>query len=93
MSISLLPRTKLGKWCVGLLVACVAIHFLLIADVPFVRLVIQSILALAVITLGIVSIVKNKERAILAYFSVAVCLLILLFPLAFVLGERLFPHD
>ena len=92
MSITLLPKTKLGKWSVGLLVLCLLSHYLSTLNFPFVGLAVTTILALSGITLGIVSIIKNSERAVLTYFSVAVCIFTLLFPIVFVLGEGLFPH-
>ena len=88
MKVNILPKTKLGKWSVGLLflyliIRLVPIANLPIASVPFMEAGIKSIFALAVIIPGIISIIRNKERAILVYFSVAIAIFGLLFPLPF----------
>ena len=99
-----MPKTKLGKWSVGLVIA----FFLLLAtgmivvsvfhqtggDTIFDNLWISiSMLsagasAIAATFTGIVSVWRQKERAILVFVSSLIGLLVLWF----VLGEILVPH-
>ena len=93
-----MPKTKLGKWSVGLFVLYLVIFFFPFANLPipsvgFLEVGIKSIFALATIIPGIISVMRDKERAIFVYLVVAIGLFGLLFPLLFVLGEVLFPHD
>jgi len=93
-----MPKTKLGKWSVGLFILYLIIFFIPFANLPvptlrFAEVGIKSIFALAAIIPGITSVIRDKERAILVYLVLAIGLFGLLFPLLFVLGEVVFPHD
>ncbi|OGY27313.1 MAG: hypothetical protein A2Z42_03630 [Candidatus Woykebacteria bacterium RBG_19FT_COMBO_43_10] len=92
-----MPKTTLGKWSSGVLLLLIVIHFVpwanFLPSIRFLELGIKSIFALAVLIPGVISIARDKERAVLVYLAVVLGLLTLLFPLLFVLGEGLFPHD
>jgi len=98
-----MPKTVLGKWAIWLIVVffiLFAVFQILVAigqrggEKFFDNLLLAMPGLLMAITgigsffTGIVSIVKNKERAALVFVATAVGLLILLF----VLGEIIFPH-
>ncbi|OGY24459.1 MAG: hypothetical protein A2172_04915 [Candidatus Woykebacteria bacterium RBG_13_40_15] len=57
-----------------------------------VNIFLPSVPALAAFVVGIISIIKDKEKSILVYITVVIGLLGLLFPFLFVLGEILSPH-
>jgi len=99
-----MPRTKLGKWSVGL---AVAFFFLLAtgifvilrqgprADETFFDNPVASIpmlgagaAGITAFLTGIISIIKHKERSVLVFVVTAIGLLVLWF----VLGEILYPH-
>lgn len=99
-----MPKTRLGKWSVGLVV----VFFVLLGigqiivrfqgsreDQTFLSNPLLSIpmlgsgaAAILAFFTGIVAIIKNKERSILVFLSTLLGLLVLIF----VLGEILFPH-
>jgi hypothetical protein len=96
MRINILPKTSLGWWSVGL-----AIPVFLLFTYPFlIRLgrVVSFIGAyfnfafiisgIAAFVIGLISIIRNKERSILVFLAT----LIGLFALLFLLGEVLVPH-
>lgn len=91
-----LPKTRLGKWSVGLII----IFFLLfvmgnlivrlqgpkfLLSIPMFGAGATAILAFFT---GIISIIKNKERSIPVFVATLIGLLVLWF----VLGEILYPH-
>ncbi len=98
-----MPRTRLGKWSIGLII----LFFLLLATLQLLVasgqqggatffsnpvLAIPGLLAAAsgalAFFIGIVGIIKSKERSVLVFLAAAIGLLILVF----VLGEILSPH-
>ena len=101
---SLLPKTPLGKWLVGFVIA----FFLLLATGMFVVSVLgqeggetffdnlwisipmlgAGASAIAAFIAGIIAIIKNKERSILVIIAAMIGLLVLWF----VVGEILVPH-
>jgi hypothetical protein len=104
MEIYFLPKTRLGKWSCGLIVAL----FLLLPPFPglffsaagrppegyvltiigFGILFLRGATAILGFLAGVLSIFKNKERSIIVF----VAILIGLFFVSFFLGEILFPH-
>jgi len=103
MKITLTPKTNLGKYSLILIIAFfifLAIFFLFInlgekgGDTYFSNLkltipfTIAWISAIASFFTGIISILKDKERAVLVFLSTILGFLILLF----ILAEFLFPH-
>jgi len=103
MRISLLPRSALGRWSVGLL-AAFAVFFaafeLLVAsgqrggETFFSNLALTIPILLAgtsgVLTFltGLIGVVRNRERSILVFLAMLVGFFILLFSI----GEVAFPH-
>ncbi|MEK6906651.1 MAG: hypothetical protein AABW81_03450 [Nanoarchaeota archaeon] len=98
-----LPKTYLGKWTVGLIIAFflfLILAMLIVAsgqeggETIFDNLLISIPMILAVVSAiasfitGIISIIWKKERGILIFISAIIGLLILWF----VLGEILVPH-
>ena len=101
--ITFLPKTKLGKVSVILIIAFlvfILIFYSLVASGqrggesffsnPYLTIpfLLAVISAMASTILGIITIFRDKESSILVFFAVIVGFLIFLF----VLGEILFPH-
>ena len=100
---SVLPKTSLGKWSVSLTAACIVLLVLLVVLVGGVgfgvvkpgslgawmlgsAFVISDIAALVT---GLISIIKTKERSILAFLSVFLAAVIGVFCLIFFVGDLL----
>lgn len=99
-----MPKTRFGKWSVGLIIA----FFLLLATGIFVvsvlgqrggetifdnpvisiPMLVAGASAIAAFFTGIVAIIKNKERSIFCFVATLIGLLVLIF----VLGEILVPY-
>ena len=100
MRISVLPKTSLGRWSVGLAAAftLLSVLFAVLTGLggagpgPVAPIVIATIIfgisGIAALVTGLISIVKRKERSILVLLAAAVGLSCLFF----FLGEFLFPH-
>ena len=103
MQIKFFPKTNLGKYSLGLLIIffiCLGIFFLFCrlgekgGDTFFSNLKLTIPYCLAAIAgitsffTGIISVIKNKERAIIVFLSI----IIGSFVLFWVLAEILFPH-
>ena len=98
MRISILPKTSLGRWSVGLAGAFILLSVLSgvltglggvgpgpvgpIVGVAF------GISGIAALVTGLISAIKSKERSILVFLAVVVGLFVLIF----LLGEFLYPH-
>lgn len=103
MKIRFLPKSKLGVWSVGFACGFFIILFVffqiaktaeikgdgffdtLALAIPLLLAGISGVLALI---LGVISIIKSKERAIAVFISCIIGLLVLLFAL----GEMFVPH-
>ncbi len=84
----LLPKTHTGRWAFGLSVAfIVLISIKIIAFLPLPTFAIAA-LGLVGFTIGIVAIMKNKDRAILTFVAILVGLVIMLWTIL----EFIFPH-
>ena len=87
MRISILPKTSLGRWSVGLVVPCIlwpiihsqaGIEILSVLDpVALLTTVCLGILGIGSLVTGLISIIKRKERSILVFLAVIVALFIL----------------
>ena len=98
MRISVLPKTSLGKWSVGMAVVFILLSVLSgvlvglggVGPGPIGPMVGAAfgISGIAALVTGLISILKSKERSILVFLAVAVGL----FVLVFFLGEFLYPH-
>jgi hypothetical protein len=110
MKVNLIPKTKLGKWSLGLIIAMpvllsIGMSFTdsLYKSVPAGDTILKDIvqrpaLALTMLSgigagvsafiVGLIAIIREKERALLVYVSTIIGMLFSLF----LLGEVLFPH-
>ena len=102
MRISILPKTSLGRWSVGLAAACIMLLVLLVVLVgrlglgvvepgsigAFILGFAFGISGIAALVTGLVSIIKTRERSILAFLAVAVTVLLTLFSLWMFIGEE-----
>jgi hypothetical protein len=96
MRISILPKSSLGRWSVGLAAAFILLSILFAVLTrsggepgPFVLIFITNIaigiLFVAALITGLISIIKSRERSILVFLAV----LIVFGALLFFLGEFL----
>lgn len=84
----LLPKTRAGRWALGLSVTfIVLITVKIIAFLPLPTFAIAA-LGLAGFIIGIVAIFGNKDKAILNFVPILVGLIIVLWTV----GELIFPH-
>jgi len=103
MRISLKPKTTMGKWSTGLIIAFllfVAVLAILVAsgqrggDTFFSNLtlgipgLLAGVSAVSALVTGIIGIVKSRERSVLVFLATAIGLYILIGAL----GEILIPH-
>jgi len=103
MKIHFMPKTRLGKWSIWLIIAFILLFTtfqLLVASgqrggatffsnlVLSVPMLIAGISGISAFFTGIIGIIKSKERSVLTF----VATIIGFFILFFVLGELLFPH-
>jgi hypothetical protein len=110
MKVNLIPKTKLGKWSLGLIAAMPVLFFIgtsftnsLYKSVSAGSTILEDIIrrpALALTMLagmlagilafivGLTTIIKQKERALLVYVATLIGMLLILF----LIGEVLFPH-
>ena len=104
MQITLLPKTTLGKWSTGLLVAAFLAFIVFIIGValgfrggdtldfsnfgPAVPILLAGVFVIASTVTGIIGIVKSKERSIIVFLATALGV----FALIFIAGEFLVPH-
>ena len=88
MKITLAPITRAGKWAAGLSIVFIVLMSLKIMGLM--PLPSPAIVALGFIgfVIGIVAIIKNKERSILVFLSIPVGLLIIFWTAA----ELIYPH-
>jgi len=97
--ISILPKSSLGRWSVGLAVAFILLSILFAVLTrlggepgPFALIFIANVAIgisfIAAFITGLISMIKSKERSILVFVAVVAGL----FCLIFFLGEFLFPH-
>lgn len=103
MKITVLPKTSLGKWSIGFILALILFFVLFIIfvvsgqrgdDTFFSNLLLAVPMLLgatcgeAALVTGLIGIIKSKERSILVYLAIFIGLEILVFGLS----EFLFPH-
>ncbi len=103
MRISLKPRTIMGKWSIGLIIAFFlffAVFLILIAlgqrggDTFFsnlaltIPMLLAGVSSVSALVTGIIGIVKSRERSVLVFLATAIGLIVLIFSL----GEVIFPH-
>jgi len=103
--ITVLPKTSLGRWSVGLAAAFILLFVLFQTFAASVRcypvpnpglpspVIVMAVVAdyisgIAAFVIGLISIIKSKERSILVYLAIFIGFDILVF----CLGEVLVPH-
>ena len=103
MRITILPKTPLGRWSVGLAAACIVLLVLLVVLVGGLGLGVVKrgslganmlgfafvISDIAALVTGLVSIKKTKERSVLAFLSVFLAAVIGVFCLIFFAADLL----
>lgn len=103
MRISLKPKSTMGKWSTGLIIAFLlflAVFLILVAsgqrggDTFFsnlaltIPMLLAGVSGVSALVTGIIGIVKSRERSVLVFLATAIGLFVLVFSL----GEILFPH-
>jgi cytochrome bd-type quinol oxidase subunit 2 len=103
MKIRFIPRTRLGKWSIWLIIAVIVLFIifqLLVASgqrggatffsniALSVPMLIAGLSGISAFFTGIIGIIKSKERSILTFIATIIGFFILFF----VLGELLVPH-
>ncbi len=88
MKIYLVPKNNLGKWSVGLSIAFIILLWLKMEFSIHLMIFIIAAIGLAGFAFSIVSIIKNKDRALLNFIPVLVGLIIILW----IAGELIYPH-
>ncbi|NQT31443.1 MAG: hypothetical protein HQ588_03835 [Deltaproteobacteria bacterium] len=103
MRISLKPKSTMGKWSTGLIIAFLlffAVFLILVAsgqrggDTFFsnlsltIPMLLAGVSGVSALVTGIIGIVKSRERSVLVFMATAIGLFVLVFSL----GEILFPH-
>jgi hypothetical protein len=100
---SVLPKTSLGKWSVSLTAACIVLLVLLVVLVGRLGIGVVKpgslgaimlgsafvISDIAALVTGLISIIKTKERSILAFLSVFLAAVIGVFCLIFFVADLL----
>ena len=98
MRISVLPKSYLGRWSVGLAAANILLNVLFLVlvargglgpgPVAPIANATTGISGIAALVTGLISVTRSKERSILVFLALVVGL----FTLLFFLGEFLVPH-
>jgi hypothetical protein len=107
MKSRLLPKTTLGKWSIGMVIAAVLLFVIFMIEIaagmrggdsldftnlsdllPAIPILLAGVSFVAAMVVGIVSILKSKERSALVILSTVISFLVFLF----ILGEFLSPH-
>lgn len=88
MKMSLLPKTHLGKWSVGLSIAFIILIWLKIQFGIHVMTFAIAALGLVGFLMGSVAIVKNKDLSILNFLPILVGSIIIIW----IAGEIIYPH-
>jgi hypothetical protein len=88
MKVVLLPKTLSGKWSLGLSIAFIILIFFKILYSLHVPTFAIAALGLAGFVVGIVAILKNRDRALLIFIPIVAGIIIILWTAA----EFIFPH-
>jgi hypothetical protein len=88
IKINFLPKSILGKWAIGLSITFIVLIWLKIQFSIHVMTFIIAALGLVGFFISIVSIIKNKDRAILNFLPILVGLIIILW----IAAEMIFLH-
>jgi len=85
MGLRFVPKTRLGKWSTGLVVASILFFALCQFLIPFepsdprfnpvpalVAVIVAAVLSGATLVTGLISIIKSKERSVVVFVSTAI---------------------
>jgi hypothetical protein len=91
--ITILPKTPLGRWSVGLVIAIIVL-FMVVPEVANRPLEVAAssgfaCLAGAALVTGLISIIKNKERSILVFLTMAIGLFALIIAVGQAFGKTI----
>ena len=104
MKISILPKTTLGKWSTGLIIVALLMVVVSIIEVVSgsrggvtfhvtsvwqITNLLVVVFAISSMVIGIMSIVKSKERSVLVYVATALGVLVVVLVLIIGIGELL----
>jgi hypothetical protein len=99
MNITILPKTILGKWSLGTILVGILLYMIFFivvrlgyrsgVNVPASPTILLFISAIASMVIGIISVIKNKERSILIFITIVMGLLALVFLVGDVVGSLL----
>jgi hypothetical protein len=104
MRASFVPRTLMGKWSAGLIIAALLFFAVFLIEIaaglrggdtwnlgdlaPATPVLLAGACAISAFLTGTIGIIASKERSIAVFLATAIGL----YALIFVLGEILFPH-
>ena len=92
MKIHLWPKKTAGKWAAILTLFFIVFMSIKLGGAMFIRLPLPTpalaVIGFAGFVMGVISIIKNKDRAILTLLSIPIGLLIIIWTVA----EIIFPH-
>jgi len=93
MRFSILPKTPLGKWSVGLVIAIIVL-FIVVPEIANRPLEVAAssgfaCLAGAALVTGLISIIKNKERSVLLFLTMAIGLFALIIAVGQAFGKTI----
>ena len=82
MNITFMSKSVLGKWAAGLSIAFLVLILVQLSEMMRLPGTLIAVLGLTGFILGMVAIIKHKDRALLTYLSIPVGLLIIILVLA-----------
>jgi len=93
MRITILPKTPLGRWSVGLVIALIVL-FAVVPEVANRPLEVAAssgfaCLAGAALVTGLISVIKNKERSILVFLTMVIGLFALIIAVGQAFGKTI----
>lgn len=82
MRISILPKTSLGRWSVGLVVASLVLFVLSVVilgpgpdykmALAYALTIVIAGISAAVLAMGLIGIIKSKERSVLVFVAIVI---------------------
>lgn len=88
MKIPILPKSRLGKWAVGLSIAFIIFIWMKMGGINPLPTFFIAALGLAGFFSSITAVIKNKDKAIGALLPILVGLVIIMW----IVGEIMYPH-
>lgn len=88
MNITFLSKSRFGKWSAGLSIAFLVLTLVQLSEVMRLPGTLIALMGLLGFILGILAIIKYKDRALLTYLSIPVGLLVIIFALAGFINQQ-----